>query len=62
MALPEDAAGPPDAAVTMLNCKLLNGWLGTSYTLEEVAEMDWLTFEILSALQGALNPPPKGNT
>ena len=57
MALPADTPDPPDMAVIMLNTKLLNGWLGTSYTMEEVAEMNWLTFEILSVLQKALNPP-----
>jgi len=45
----------------MLNCRQLNKWLGTSYTLEEVAEMDWLVFDILGALAVALDPP-KGKT
>ena len=57
MALPADAPDPPDAAVTMLNTRQLNKWLGTSYTLEEVAEMDWLVFDILGALAVALDPP-----
>lgn len=60
MALPADAPEPPDAAVIMLNTRQLNKWLGTSYTLEEVAEMDWLTFDLLGALATALDPPAKG--
>jgi hypothetical protein len=61
IALPDDAPDPPDAAVTMLNTRQLNRWLGTSYTLEEVAEMDWLTFDLMAAIATALDPPrPKG--
>jgi len=44
----------------MLNTRQLNKWLGTSYTMEEVSEMDWLTFDLLSALAIALEPTPKG--
>ena len=61
MALPDSEPDPPDAAVTMLNTRLLNKWLGTTYTLEEVAEMDPLTFEVRAALAVALDPP-KGKT
>jgi hypothetical protein len=57
MALPDDAPDPPDAAMVMLNTRLLNKWLGTTYTLEEVAEMDPLTFEVRAALAVALDPP-----
>jgi hypothetical protein len=57
MALPDDAPDPPDAAMVMLNTRLLNKWLGTTYTLEEVAEMDPLRFEIRAALAVALDPP-----
>ena len=57
MALPDDAPDPPDAAVIMLNTRLLNRWLGTAYTLEEGAEMDPLTFEVRAALAVALDPP-----
>ena len=48
---------PPDAAVTMVHTRIINDWLNTHYTLEEVAEMDWLTFEILAALRKGLAPP-----
>lgn len=41
----------------MVHTKLLNDWLGTRYTLEEVAEMDPMMFEILAALRVGLNPP-----
>jgi hypothetical protein len=57
MALPADAPEPPEAAVVMLNTRQLNRWLGTSYTLEEVSEMDWSVFDLLGALAVALEPP-----
>lgn len=50
-------ADPPEAAVVMLRAKVLNDYLGTSYTLAEVAEMDGLLFDILGALKQGLNPP-----
>jgi len=49
----------PDAARTMLKTRMINDWLGTRYTLDEVAEMDDLLFDILGALRQALNPPKK---
>jgi hypothetical protein len=46
----------------MVNTRTLNTWLGTSYTLEEVAAMDWLTFDILAAVARGMHPPKaKGN-
>lgn len=59
IALPSDAPEPPEAAVIMLRTRALNRWLGTSYTLDEVSEMDWLTFDLHSALAVGLNPPSK---
>ena len=41
----------------MLQTRSLNRWLGTNYTLDEVAEMDPLAFEILAALNRGLFPP-----
>jgi len=44
----------------MLKTQLINGWLGTSYSLEEIAEMDDLVFEIMTALREGITPrPPK---
>jgi len=43
----------------MLKTRALNDWLGTTYTLDEVAEMDWLTFDIMGAIKEAANPPKK---
>jgi hypothetical protein len=49
----------PDAARVMLQTRMVNDWLGTNYTLEEVSEMDDLLFEIMGAIRQALNPPKK---
>ena len=46
-------------AGVMLNAKILNDYLGTSYTLEEAAEMNPLVMVILLALKQGLNPPKK---
>jgi hypothetical protein len=37
----------------MLQTRALNSWLGTTYTLDEVAEMDWLTFDLMGAIKRA---------
>ena len=50
----------PAVAVHMLNAKILNAYCGTNYSLEDVAEMPALLFEILQALQQGLEPPSKG--
>jgi len=50
----------PDAARVMLETRMLNQWLGTSYTLEQVAEMDPLVLVLMNALNQGLTPPPKG--
>ena len=42
----------------MLRTRALNDWLGTSYTLDEVSEMDWLMFDMMGAIKQALDPPP----
>lgn len=51
---------PPDAATHMFRTKAINAYLGTAYSLEEVAEMDPLVFTIMAALQRGLDPPKKG--
>jgi len=40
----------------MLKTRLINGWLGTHYTLEEVAGMDDLVFEVMTALREGITP------
>ena len=57
--MPEDAEPPPDAAVIMLRTRALNDWLGTAYTLDEVAEMHWLTFDIMGAIKRAADQAGK---
>lgn len=42
--------------MVMLQTRLLNNWLGTSYTLDQVAEMEPLLFDILVALNQGLFP------
>ena len=52
-----EAAELPDAAVVMMMTRQLNGWLGTSYTLHEVAalvEREPLLFEMFSTVADAL--------
>jgi len=49
----------PDAVAVMLKTRMINQWLGTQYTLEEVANMDDLLFDVLGAVRQAVNPPPK---
>ena len=44
----------PDAASVVLATKLINDFTGASYTCKEVAEMDPLLFEIVSALREGL--------
>jgi hypothetical protein len=46
----------------MLATRELNQWLGTSYTLEEVARMDPLLFDIYAAVRQGIPtaPKPKG--
>jgi len=53
---------PPDAAVVMLKTRALNKSFGTSYTFEQVADMDELVFSIQGWLMRALYPdtPKKG--
>ena len=41
----------------MLKTRALNDWLHTNYTLDEVAEMDWLGFDIMGTIKEAANPP-----
>lgn len=50
----------PDAARVMLETKMLNQWLGTHYSLEDVAEMDPLVLVLMNALNQGLTPPPRG--
>ena len=58
MELPPGALPPPDAAGVMLRTRVLNEWLGTNYTLDEVSEMDWLVFDMMGAIKQALDPTP----
>lgn len=43
----------------MLNAKVVNDYLGTSYGLEWAMEQDLLLFDILLALKRGLNPEEK---
>ena len=52
----------PSLAWTMLRAKNLNGWCGTTYSLEEVDEMDPLVFIVLDALRQGIEPPRKGRS
>lgn len=49
--------GPPDAAIVMMKTRALNDFLGTGYTLDEVAEMNPLLFDLLGAIKRGLYPP-----
>ena len=49
-------AGLPDAALVMLHTRMLNEWLHTHYSLEEVAGMPEMLFMILSSLRQGMNP------
>jgi len=49
----------PDAAEVMLKTRMINDWLHTNYSLEEVGEMPDLLFDVLGALRQALYPPKK---
>ena len=49
--------GPPDAAIVMMKTRALNDFLGTAYTLDEVAEMNPLVFDLLGAIKRGLYPP-----
>ena len=50
------AEPPPDAAVVMYQTRAINNWLHTHYTLEEVAGMDPLLFDIMGAVAQGMNP------
>lgn len=50
----------PDAARVLLETRMLNQWLGSSYSLEQVAEMDPLIMVLMNALNQGLTPPPRG--
>lgn len=45
----------PDVAIAMLRTRALNDLLKTSYSIEEVLEMDPLTFEVVAALRAGLD-------
>ena len=52
----------PDIALVMLVTRQLNRWLGTSYNLDEVADMleiDSLFYDIFGALVSSLVEPEK---
>ena len=43
----------------MLRARMLNEYCRTHYSLEEVAEMDDLLFEVLGAVRRGMEPPKK---
>lgn len=43
----------------MLNAQALNNWLGTSYTPEQAADLDWLVYVIFGAVKRGMEPEPK---
>lgn len=51
----------PDAAYIMLQTRQLNQWLGTNYTLDEVANdpvlRDPMVLNMMGAIQSGLTPP-----
>ncbi len=49
----------PEAGWVMLNTRMVNKWLGSSYTLEQVSEWPLLAFEVLAALAEGMEPPRK---
>ena len=53
---------PPDAAIVMMKTRALNNSFGTSFTFEEVAEMDDMLFWLYGRLIPIMNPekPKKG--
>ena len=53
--------GLPDAARVMMNTRAINDWSGAAYTFEQVAEMDWLVFDMMGAIRQAADPPGKKN-
>ena len=57
MEMPGDD-GLPDAASIMLRTRQLNQWTNAGYTLDEVADMDWLTFTVLYATAQGMYPTP----
>ena len=56
--MPGDEGTLPDAASVMLRTRQLNQWTHANYTLDEVADMDWLTFRVLGAVAQGMNPTP----
>ena len=49
----------PEAGWVMLHTRMVNNWLGTSYTMEEVAEMPETVTDLITGLRGGLEPKPK---
>ena len=49
----------PPLAVVLMATRSINQWLGTSYTIAEVAEEDALLLDVLAALAQGMNPRPK---
>ena len=60
MAFDDDDMEVPPVAAIMVKTRNLNHWLGTAYTLEDVAGMDELVFSLLYTMQQAFDPPTKG--
>lgn len=49
----------PDAAYILLATRTLNRFTGASYSIEDVAAMDPLIFDIVAALEQGLKPERK---
>jgi len=56
MKLPEDP-DPPEAAVYVWYTKIVNDYLGTAYTVEEIAEWPPEAIETVLAVMRGMNPP-----
>ena len=57
MEMPGDEGILPDAASVMLRTRQLNQWTNAAYTLDQVADMNWLTFTVLYATAQGMYPP-----
>ena len=55
-----DPPDPPDLAVDLWRTRLVNQWLGTAYSIEEITEMDPLVFTVMGMVAKGMDPPKKG--
>jgi hypothetical protein len=56
---PELDSTMPDAVELMLKTRMVNDFLHSAYTLEQISEYDEVFFMTLGATRQALLPPPK---